>query len=226
MTLFLADRFSAERASLVTRRVFACRLIGTAALTTTFGFTAGRAVADDRAIFGNVRKRRPVAGATFGEGTRLLLLHDKVFRNDVLWTRNGGQLQVAMIDGSTLSLGENAKVVLNDSLSSNTGSSFLHILGGAFCFNSGKAEQPAAPPKIETPFATLSLRGTEVFGGRFDKSYGIFVSKGEVEVRNDAGAITLNAGRGTSLTTRNVPPTQPEVWSDAKVKRARALAGE
>ncbi|MDY0883569.1 FecR family protein [Dongia soli] len=221
-----ADDFSADRAALVTRRDFACRVIGTAALTITFGFAAGRAVANDRAIFGNVRQKRQIAGASFGKYTRLLHVDDKVFQSDLLWTGKDGQLQVAMLDGSSLSLGENAEVQLNDSLAGNTFSSFLHILDGAFCFNSGKAERPPASPKIETPFAILSLRGTEVFAGRFESSYDIFVSSGEVEVQNDAGAVTLKAGHGTSLRARNVPPTRPEVWSDAKIKRARALAGE
>ncbi|TXH38094.1 MAG: hypothetical protein E6Q98_04510 [Rhodospirillaceae bacterium] len=226
MASSLADRLSGHRLSALTRRGFTSRLIGTAALTTTFGFVAARAIADNRVIFGNVRQRRPLAGATFREDSRLLLVHDKVFQSDLLWTRNGGELQVTMLDGSALSLGENAEVRLNDSLRSNSVSSFLDILEGAFCFNSGKAEKPAAPPTINTPFAILSLRGTEVFGCRFEKSYGIFVSSGEVDVRNDAGMITLKAGHGTSLAARNIPPTRPEVWSDAKVQRARTLAGE
>jgi hypothetical protein len=230
MTFFFADRFSADRASLMTRRGFGRRLIGTAALTTTvtatFGFAAGAAAATDRTALGAVRQMRQLAGATFEKETRLLHPDDKVFQSDLLWTRETGQLLVTMFDGSSLSLGENAEVRLDDTLGSNAVSSFLHILDGAFRFDSGKAEKPAAPPKIDTPFAILSLRGTDVFGGPFEKSYDIFVFSGEVEVRNNAGAVILKPGYGTSLTARNVPPTPPKVWGDAKIKRARAMVGE
>nr|BAP28498.1 hypothetical protein [uncultured bacterium] len=218
----------------MTRRGFAHRLISTAALTatvstslaTSFGLAAGAAAATDRTALGSVKQMRQLAGATFGKETRLLHLDDKVFQRDLLWTRDGGQLLVAMLDGSALSLGENAEVRLDESLGNNPVSSFLHVIGGAFRFNSGNAEKPATPPKINTPFAILSLRGTDVFGGRFEKSYDIFVFSGEVEVRNDAGAVILKPGYGTSLTARNVPPTRPKVWGDAKVKRARAMVGD
>lgn len=235
MTLPFAGRFSADRTSLMTRRGFARRLAGSAALSTSltaslvtsFGFAAGTAAAaTDRTTLGSVKQMRQLAGATFDKETRLLHLDDKVFQSDLLWTRDGGQLQVAMLDGSTLNLGENAEVRLDDSLGGNSVSNFLHVLRGAFRFNSGNAEKPTAPPKIDTPFAILSLRGTDVFGGPFEKSYDIFVFSGEVEVRNDAGAVTLKPGYGTSLTARNVPPTQPKVWGDAKVKRARAMVGD
>ncbi|MDY0882204.1 FecR family protein [Dongia soli] len=231
MILPFADRFSSDRALLMTRRGFARGLIGTAALTTSlsmsFAFTAGTAdAATDRTALGSVKQMRQLAGASFEKETRLLHPDDKVFQSDLLWTRDGGQLLVAMFDGSSLSLGENAEVRLDDSLASNPVSGFLRILGGAFRFNSGKAEKPAESPKIHTPFAILSLRGTDVFGGRFEKSYDIFVFSGEVEVRNDAGAVILTSGYGTSLTASNVPPTRPKIWGDAKIKRARAMVGD
>ena len=231
MTRPFADRLSTDRAAQMTRRVFAHRLIGTAALTasvsttlaTGIGLAAGAAAATDRTALGNVKQMRQLAGATFDKETRLLHPEDKVFQSDLLWTRDGGQLLVAMLDGSSLSLGENAEVRLDDSLGSNPVSSFLHVLGGAFRFNSGKAEKPAAPPKIDTPFAILSLRGTEVFGGRLDKTYDIFVFSGEVEVRNEGGTVILKAGDGTSLVERSVAPTPPKAWGQAKINRAKAM---
>nr|BAP28516.1 hypothetical protein [uncultured bacterium] len=216
-----ADRRPADRFSLMTRRRFACRLAAAAALTS--GGWANHAAADDRMTLGAVNKLRQLAGATFGKKARLLNIGDKVFRDDLLWTRDGGQLQIDMLDGSKLSLGEDAEVRLDDSLRGSAAASFLDILSGAFRFNSGQAEKPASPPKINTPFAILSLRGTEVFGGRLDKTYDIFVFSGEVEVRNEGGAVVLKAGDGTSLVDRKTAPTPPKAWGQPKINRAKAM---
>lgn len=177
--------------------------------------------ADGLVQLGTVARMKKLSGATRGSDSRSLAIGDKVYRDDLLWTRSGGQLRIDLSDGSNLSLGENAEVTLEDSMLSS-GSSFLRILSGAFRFGSGGGEKAATPPKIETPFAVLSLRGTEVYGVRFGKAWGFFVSSGQVEVSNDTGSVILNAGDGTQVDARNGKFAPVKKWGAPKIAQAKA----
>ncbi|MET1027164.1 MAG: FecR family protein [Dongiaceae bacterium] len=208
----------------MTRRDLHRLLAGAAGLGVT-SLLASPSSAASRTQLGTVDMIVPVAGATFGTTTRLLKIADRVYRNDQLWTKDRGQLHIAMLDGSSLSIGERAEVTLDDSVVSpaSATSGFLRVLRGAFRFRSPGTEKPSQPPQIDTPFAVLSLRGTEVFGGPIDGAYGILVISGEVEVTNEGGSVILKPGDGTTLTARNVAPTPPKQWPEAKVKRAKAM---
>jgi hypothetical protein len=213
------------RHALLTRRDLHRALLAATLISGGIPFLPQPSAADARSQLGHVDQIRQVAGASFDTVTRLLRASDAVYRNDLLWTRETGQLHVALLDGGSLSLGENAEVALDDSVGGSGGAAaaFLRVLSGAFRFSSGGVEKPAAPPKIETPFAVLSLRGTEVFGGTIDKAYSIFVISGEVGVANAGGQVILKAGEGTMLTSRDKAPTLPKVWPAAKVQRAKAM---
>ncbi len=210
-------------ASLTRRKLQHLMLGGT--LLTCLPFLARTSQAADRTQLGTVDKMHPLAGATYEKDTHLLGIGDKVYQDDRLWTRDQGQIHVALLDGSNLSIGENAEVTLDASMVGAIGltATFMRVIRGAFRFNSGNGEKPANPPRIDTPFAIISLRGTEVFGGRLDKGYSIFVIDGEIDVTNDGGSVTLKAGEGTMLTGRDEAPTPPKVWPEAKVKRAKAM---
>lgn len=179
------------------------------------------AQAADLVQLGAVARMKKLSGATRGPDSRSLAIGDKVYRDDLLWTRSGGQLRIDLSDGSNLSLGENAEVMLEDTMLSGSGSSFLRILSGAFRFGSGGGEK-ATTPKIETPFAVLSLRGTEVYGVRFGKAWGFFVSSGQVEVSNDTGSVILNAGDGTQVNARNGKLAPVKKWGAPKIAQTKA----
>jgi hypothetical protein len=105
---------------------------------------------------------------------------------------------------------------------SSGGSAFLRILSGAFRFASGGGEKAATPPKIDTPFAVLSLRGTEVYGVKFGNAWGFLVSSGQVEVSNDSGSVVLNEGEGTEVSSRTGELEPPKKWGAPKVARTKA----
>ena len=178
--------------------------------------------ADEPAQLGTVARMKKISGATHGADSRSLTIGDKVYRDDLLWTRSGGQLRIDLKDGSNLSLGENAEVTLEESMLSGGGSAFLRIISGAFRFASGGGEKAATPPKIETPFAVLSLRGTEVYGLKFGKAWGFFVSDGAVEVRNDAGSVVLNKGEGTEVSSRTGKLEPVKQWGAPKIAHTKA----
>jgi len=209
----------------MTRRELHRLLAGAASLGVTSLLASPSSAAASRTQLGTVDMIVQVAGATYGTTSRPLKIADRVYRNDQLWTKDRGQLHVSMLDGSSLSLGERAEVTLDDSIvgPASATSSFMRVLRGAFRFRGPGTEKPTQPPQIDTPFAVLSLRGTEVFGGPIDGAYGILVISGEVGVTNDGGSVILKAGDGTTLTARNVAPTPPKQWPEAKVKRAKAM---
>lgn len=212
--------------SIIARRQFGRLLLsGTAAAWGAFGgipWLGTSASAEDRTQLGSVALMQKVAGATYGQDSRSLAIGDKVYRGDLLWTRSHGQLRIDLRDGSNLSLGENAEVTMDDSVLSGGGSAFMRVINGAFRFSSGGSEQSATPPKIGTPFAVLSLRGTEVYGAKFDHSWGFFVSSGQVEVGNDSGSVILNAGEGTDVSSQSIKPGAPKKWGAAKIAHTRA----
>jgi len=180
------------------------------------------ASANDLTQLGLVTHMQKISGATHGPDSRSLTIGDKVYRNDLLWTRSHGQLRVDLSDGSNLSIGENAEIALDESMLSGGGSAFLRILSGAFRFASGGGEKAATPPKIETPFAVLSLRGTEVYGVKFGNEWGFLVSSGQVEVSNDTDSVVLNEGEGTEVSSRNGKLEPPKKWGAPKVARTKA----
>jgi hypothetical protein len=163
-----------------------------------------------------------ISGATYGQDSRGLTVGDRVYRGDLLWTRSRGQLRIDLTDGSNLSIGENAEIALDDSVLTGGGAAFLRVLNGAFRFSSGGAEKAATPPNIETPFAVLSLRGTEVYGAKFGKAWGFLVTSGEVEVRNDSGSVVLHEGEGTEVSSRSAALEPVKKWGAPKVARIKA----
>ena len=230
-----AGRFAAKEGApltlthldLVTRRDFG--RLGLGAGIAAGGLMGGGllighgARADDMTVLGSVARVEKISGATHDNDSRSLTTGDKVYRGDLLWTRSHGQLRIDLLDGSNLSLGENAEVALDDSMQSGGGSAFMRALSGAFRFNSGGAEKAPTPPRIETPFAVLSLRGTEVYGAYFGKALGIFVAEGQVEVSNDSDQVILNAGEGTEIYSRGAKMEKPKPWGAAKIKHTKGL---
>lgn len=209
---------------LISRRDIGRLTLGSALVAGMGGLLAARSArAEDRTQLGAVEQMQKIAGATHGTDSRSLTIGDKVYRDDLLWTRSRGQLRINLLDGSNLSLGENAEVALDDSMLGGGGSAFMRVLSGAFRFSSGGGEKAATAPRIETPFAVLSLRGTEVYGARFGRSLGFLVTSGQVEVSNDTGSVVLNEGEGTEVSSRQGVLEAPKKWGAAKVKHTMAL---
>src|SRR5262249_55124654 len=89
---------------------------------------------------------------------------DNVFKNDVLQCGQGAALGVSFIDGTAFSLGSNARMVLNDMVydpNGSSNSSFLSLVQGSITFVAGQTAKNGSM-KIDTPVATMGIRGTAV----------------------------------------------------------------
>ena len=186
-------------------------------------------LAAEAEVIGNAENLKPEAGARLQGETRVLAVGADLHRDEQVWTTGGGRLDIKFADGSTVALGENARMVLDEFVlpeGGGAGTQVLRSITGALRFVGGAVDQskPGAT-KIVTPIATMTVRGTEFFAGPIDGAYGVFVFHGEVEVATSAGSVSLKDGEGTSLTQSRIAPTPPKLWGPAKIARAEKLVG-
>ncbi|MDZ7839228.1 MAG: FecR family protein [Gammaproteobacteria bacterium] len=180
--------------------------------------------AGDRPGVGGVERLEREATATFEADTRQLAVEDDVFFQDLLETSEQARLAVALADGTQLTLGENASLRIDEFVytpDSSTARVGISVLEGAFRFVGGDAENmDDSEVEIKTGVGTLGVRGTSVWGGRIDGSFGVLVFEGNVTVRNEAGEVNLGPGEGTMVDDKDSPPSAPKVWPEEKVQRA------
>jgi len=200
-----------------------------AALALTVGLGAeapdGRAAEAD--IIGNATQLKPEAGARLDGKARALAVGAELHRDEQVWTATGGRVDIQFADGSSVTLGENARLVLDEFVlpeGGGSGNQVLRSITGALRFVGGAVDKSGAT-RIVTPIATMTVRGTEFFAGPIDGAYGVFVYHGEVDVATAAGSVTLRDGEGTTLTRNSIVPTAPKLWGAPKIARANALVG-
>ncbi|HVZ01548.1 MAG TPA: FecR family protein [Dongiaceae bacterium] len=182
----------------------------------------------DEAVVGQVENSHPTVGSKLDGRSRSLADGVDVHRNEQLWTGAGGRLQVALSDGGTVAVGENARLTLDDFVLPKDGAGRLLIrsITGAFRFIGGAIDKSAAGAvKIVTPAATMTVRGTDFFAGPIDGAYGVFVFHGRVEVATAGGSVSLTDGEGTSVTRSDAPPGAVKRWPADKIARAEKLVG-
>lgn len=181
------------------------------------------AQAAERPVVGHAIKLEGGADAVFKNVPRTLKTGSPVLFEDLIRTSYGGRLSVEFADGSDITLGESASVLIDSFVyqpENSLGTLVLQVLHGAFLFVGGKIENiPDARVSISTPVATLGIRGTKVWAGKIDSGYGVLTLDGQVVVSNAVGSVTLGPGEGTMITDGN-PPSQPVVWPEEKTQRA------
>ncbi len=146
-------------------------------------------------IIGHIESASGEVSATRADGTQVVLAAgDAVFEGDVIHTGSGAAVGIVFIDDTTFSLGANASMALDELIfdpDSGSGSSAFSILEGAFVFVSGTiAETNPENMIVETPVATIGVRGTEV-AGNCDDGCVITVIDGTIVITNAAGEVVL-----------------------------------
>jgi hypothetical protein len=198
-----------------------CRL-STPLVVSIFG--ANVAVAETTTV-GAVDKVQAHVDATQLRQTRALAINSDVYFRDRCHSREGARLQATLKDGTQLTLGENATLVVDefvyDPLRSR-GELLVRVVKGAFLYVGGRIEgETGAKVQIRTPVAAIGVRGTTVWGGPIDNGYGVIVLNGEVTVTGRRGTVTLKQGQGTML-LGNGKPQRAAAWPAGRMKRAVA----
>jgi hypothetical protein len=184
------------------------------------------AQAAEPAAVGVVDKVENDARVVSGDRVTPAVVGTPVRLREELRTGPEGRLQVTFRDGTVLTLGEKASVIVDRyvyDLDRNVGETVLQATKGAFLFASGRIKQLKQHTiAVSTPAADIGVRGTKFWGGPLDK-YGVLVLEGEITVSNQAGSVTLSgAGQGTDLPSPLDPPGPVKAWSEEKIARAVA----
>ena len=187
--------------------------------------TAGATARADRADIGTVTRAQNEVRAEYRKEVRTLRTNAAVLFEDFLTTGADARLEAALKDGTKITLGEYAEMMLDEFVyepAAQTGNLTMRVVEGAFLFVGGKVEEMArSEVTIMTPVAVLGIRGTTVWGGPIDDGYGVLVLDGEVEVRTAAGRVTLGANQATMIHGGG-RPADPHAWAQEKIDRAVA----
>jgi len=188
------------------------------------GLALPDSAAAERPRVGGVERLQREATATYETDTRQLAVKDAVYFQDLLETASQARLAVMLKDGTMIKLGENGSLRVAEFVyepEGDSGNLGLSVLKGAFLFVGGNTEKKQeSQVEIDTAVGTLGVRGTIVWGGPIDDSFGVLVSSGRVTVRNEAGQVSLGAGEGTMIEAMDAEPSAPKKWPMEKVRRA------
>lgn len=206
-----------------------------ALLLTLSLFACNVAVAQDIAV-GVVELQRGDTTRINADGTTVLEPGSQIFVDDVLVTGDDARLIVKFMDESTITLGSDARIIVDDfvyqaeSTGSDAQAQVLDIVQGVFRFVSGDiAKDGPQQVVINTPVATIGIRGTEFVGGELTVGmpagrphYGFQVTQGAIDIVAPGGTVTLDEpGEGTFLPlTRIAAPTQPRQWTPEEAQEA------
>jgi len=194
-----------------------------ALLTVILVVMPGFAADDDPA--GKVTRIQGAGMAMQNALPRPLKVGDTVLVGDVLSTGKAARLEVTMVDGTVLTLGEKAVLVVSEYVMDAAPNAALRLLQGAFSAATGKITQTAdASFLVNTEVATIGVRGTTFWGGILDDKFEVAMLDGKgVYVETRAGRVELtNAGEGTAIESADAAPSAPKVWGEDKTARAVA----
>ena len=158
-------------------------------LLTAFVLALAAPAAAQDAI-GSVSRIQGEASSAVAGTAEALGLGSSVFLNQEVSTGDAARLELKFLDGTQLTLGEKAKMILDTFVynpAEGTGKLKMAVTG-AFRFVSGQVtKQPDSEVAVTTPVATVGIRGTEFWGGPIDdQALGVFLIEGEVTVTNAA----------------------------------------
>src|SRR5436305_4416986 len=115
-------------------------------------------------VIGHVTKLSGSATATRNGVSIILNNGDNVEKGDVVQSGSDSTLGITFIDGTVFGLSSNARMVLNEMVYDPNGSnnsSLLSLVAGTISFVAGQTAKHG-DMKIDTPVATMGIRGTAV----------------------------------------------------------------
>lgn len=165
-------------------------LLATAAL----GFAVSARADDAEGGIGGVEDIVNYAWSTIAPDPKdEMELEDDIYMNEIIETGEESALVIKFSDGSKLTLGENARIVIDKYVynpATSSGEQAMTLTKGAFRFLSGAV--PKESVKISTPAVTIGIRGTELVIDVADD--------GETEMSTVSGEADATDGSGETLT--------------------------
>ncbi|MGE3335713.1 MAG: LamG-like jellyroll fold domain-containing protein, partial [Rhodospirillaceae bacterium] len=136
-----------------------------------------------------------------------LKIGDPLYQDDIVETDGGAQVGLVFVDGTTLALGENGELVLDELVydpSKAVGKGTLRLVSGAAEFVSGGIAKSGADNMVfQTPVATIGIRGTRVLAIYNPQTGDVTVvnrpTGADAAGNETAGRITLILPNGTVI---------------------------
>jgi hypothetical protein len=176
---------------------------------------------------GTVVRLRGEASADASGQSRALAVNAPIEIGDRLHTGSGARLEVKLLDGTDITLGEKADFTIDRlSLSEDQGIGLFTRAAGALRLVGGDiTKKPEHKLEVASNVGTIGIRGTDFWGGAIKPGslLDVFLIEGAVEVRTPGGTVVLDKpGLGTSITRQGAAPLAPNQWAAAL--RDRAIA--
>lgn len=178
---------------------------------------------------GDVRALQGSANVTRGNAAAAALTKGAAIqRNDIVETADNGKLLVGFVDGTQLTLGPGAEVVIDEYVYNPNGganSATMRVAAGAMRLVAGAVERAGGPKAITvtTAVGTIGIRGTDFFVEMEDDHLSVALFSGhEVIVSNANGTTVLRPGEGTDVWGAKAP-SQAITWGYDRVNRALGL---
>jgi hypothetical protein len=103
------------------------------------------------------------------------------------------------------------------------GQGTLGVLKGFFrAVTGGLGKLQNQPFRVQTPLATIGIRGTDFWGEQHADELRIALIGGNaIVISNNAGSVEINqTGYGTRVVSPHLKPEKPFKWSEDALKRA------
>lgn len=183
-------------------------------------------LAEDHPVVGTVLEVEGTAAIHSNGRVTAATLHTPVRYGDTVTTGAASRVFVQFLDETEIILSEKTELKVDDYIYDPEGGesrAAYSILKGVFYYVSGLiGKDPGADIKVETIHGSIGVRGTQFWGGDIDGTYGVLLAEGAVDVKTEAGSVTLKPGEGTFLKGRRAMPVPPKVWAAEKTERAKA----
>ena len=174
---------------------------------------------------GSVSRLAGGASATLAGKAAGLSAGAEVFMAETIVTGTGARLEITLADRTTLTLGEDARLTLDEFVFDPRAATRIDLtVTGAFRYVSGKLGLGATrTAEVTTPFATIGVRGTVFWGGPIDGHFGVVVLAGTVSVTHRGRTVVLGRpNQGTDLAGTASRPGPVHPWTEPKIDRAIA----
>lgn len=159
---------------------------------------------------------------------------EPIYMGDQIATGAGGGLQVMLLDQTVMTLGQNAKMTVDEMVydpKSGAGKLNFNVSQGAFRFVSGQiAKANPENVKITTPLATIGIRGT-IVGGAVDGNNAVVAllgpggetntsaRHGAIEVTTPSGTVNISRTGFATTITPGQPPSPPTPATPAQLQQ-------
>ena len=188
--------------------------------------------ASDGSPVGTISDVSGQAWTTHVDGTRVQLSSgDEIFLGDVVETAAGASLNIAFLDGTSLSLSDDARMVIDDMVyapGSAANSATFSMVQGLFVLVSGDVAK-TGEMTIETPVSTIGIRGTSVAIQAATEGLRNLITLladpdgniGIVEVATQVARVILDTlGASTTVTSATLAPSAVEVLTAEQIETA------